>query len=167
MFEMIRVHQHKDSRMRTKRFGNTRGYTMLEIVIVLAVGSVLTAIAVPQVQSSLYRYRLNSAVAMAKWSVQSTRFQALMKGYPYRVAFNATTNAYQIQNLPSGTTYQNVGSAVPLSGWPMTVNQNTTLQFNPSGAVTAPVGGFTFTITYKGSTKTITVSNYGNVSVTP
>jgi hypothetical protein len=113
----------------------------------------------------VYNYRLNSAVAMAKWSIQSTRFQALMQGYPYQVAFSAANTNYQIQNLPNGVTYQNVGTAVPLAAWPMTVSADTTINFKPNGMVTATVGGNSFTITYKGTTKTITVSNYGNVTV--
>ncbi len=138
---------------------------MIEVVIVLAVGSILTAMAIPQIKSGLYSYRLNSAVAMAKWAIQSTRFQALMKGYPYQVVFNAANVNYQIQNLPSGSTYVNVGNTVPLAAWPMTFNQNTTINFKPNGMVTATVGSNVFTITYQGTTKTITVSNYGNVSV--
>jgi len=110
---------------------------MLELVIVLAIGSILTAMAIPQVRSGLYSYRLNSAVAMAKWAIQSTRFQALMKGYPYQVVFSAANTNYQIQNLPSGTTYANVGSVVPLAGSPMTVNQDATINFLPNGFVTS------------------------------
>jgi Tfp pilus assembly protein FimT len=138
---------------------------MLELIIVLAISTVLTAVAIPQVKSQIYNYRLNGAVAMAKWAIQSTRFQALMSGYPYQVAFNATNTNYQIQNLPSGTTYANVGAAVPLSGSMVTVNQNTTINFKPNGMVTATVGSNVFTVTYQGMTKTITVSNYGNVTV--
>jgi len=47
------------------------------------------------------------------------------------------------------------------------LNQNTTLQFKPSGLVTATTGAMTMTLTYGPNTKTITVSNYGNVNVTP
>lgn len=158
---------HKDCHVKTKLLRAARGFTLVELVFALMVGSILTAIAIPQIKSSLYAYRLNSAVAMVKWAIQSTRFQALMKGYPYQVVFVAASKSYQIQNLPTGTTYQNVGGTVPLASWPIMVSADTTLQFKPNGAVTAPVGGLSFTITYQGTTKTITVSNYGNVSVTP
>lgn len=140
-----------------------RGYTMIEIVMAMLVGMVLTAMAIPQVRSGLNTYRLNSAVAMCKWAIQSTRFQALEKGYNYQVAFSSTNLNYQIQNAPSGT-YANVGSAVPFTSWPMTVNQDTTITFQPNGFVTSAPGN-SFTITYQGVTATITVSNYGNVSV--
>lgn len=138
---------------------------MVEIMMAILIGIVLTAFAFPEVKSATYNYRLNSAVAMAKWAIQSTRFQALQAGYPYQVVFTAATTNYQIQNLPSGTTYQNVGSAVPLSAWPMTVNQNTTINFKPDGFVSETVGSNSFTITYQNLTATLTVSNYGNVTV--
>jgi Tfp pilus assembly protein FimT len=167
MFEMTRARwQNNDNRVKRRFPGNTRGFTMLEMAIVLMLGMILTAMAIPHVQSELYSYRLDSAVAMAKWAIQSTRFQALSKGYPYQVVFNAASVNYQIQNLPSGSTYQNVGAVVPLAGsWPMTFNQNTTINFQPNGMVAATVGSNVFTITYQGTTRTITVSNYGNVTV--
>jgi hypothetical protein len=101
-------------------------------------------------------------------AVQSTRYQALMAGYPYQVVFTKASTQYQIQDLPTGaTTYANVGTAIPLSGSTITLNQDTTLRFLPNGAVSAPTGALTFAITYHGSTKNITVSTYGNVKVTP
>jgi prepilin-type N-terminal cleavage/methylation domain-containing protein len=153
------------SAKRIERRKRVLGFTLIELIIVLLIGSVLTVMAIPQVKSQVNYYRLNSAVAMAKWAIQSTRFQSLMKGYPYQVAFSAANTNYQIQNLPTGTTYQNVGTVVPLASWPMTVSADTTINFKPNGSVTATVGSNIFTITYQGTTKTITVSNYGNVTV--
>jgi hypothetical protein len=102
---------------------------------------------------------------MSKWAIQSTRFQALEKGYPYQVVFSAANLNYQIQNeVPPATTFSNVGSAVPISSWPtMTVSQDTTITFQPNGFVTSAPSG-TFSIVYQSVTATITVSNYGNVS---
>ena len=145
-----------------------RGFTMVELVLTLTIGSILTAMAIPQARTVLNQYRLQSAVASATWAVQSTRYQALMAGYPYQVVFTQSAGTYQIQDLPIGaTTYANVGTAIPLSGSSVSLNQDTTLQFSPNGSVTATTGGLTFTVTYMNSTKTITVSTYGNVKVTP
>ncbi len=107
----------KEDKIRTRRYANARGFSMVELLLVVAVGLILTGIAVPQVKSGMYRYRLNGAVASATWAIQSTRYQALMAGYPYQVVFTKATNEYQIQDLPTGSaSYANVGSAVPLSG---------------------------------------------------
>ena len=153
------------ARSSVRSAGSRRGFTLIEVIMAMLVGLILTAIAIPQVKSAVYSYRLNSAVSMAQWAIQSTRFQALQQGYPYQVVFTASTMSYQIQNLPSGSTYVNVGSPVPLSAWTMTFSQNTTINFKPNGMVTATVGSNVFTITYQGTTHTITVSNYGNVTV--
>jgi type II secretory pathway pseudopilin PulG len=152
-------------KVESRRLRNARGFSLVELLIVVMITIILTAIAIPRVQSLMYAYRLNSAVAMAKWAIQSTRFQALQSGYHFQTVFTAASANYQIQDLPSGTTYVNVGIAVPLSSWPITFSGNTTINFSPNGSVSEPVGTNVFTITYQGITKTLTVSNYGNVTI--
>ncbi len=152
-------------RSRSSLHARVRGYTLIELIMGLVVGSILTAIAIPQVQSTIYRYRLHAAIASATWAIQSTRYQALTQGYPFRLVFTASNSQYQIKDLPTGaTTYANVGSAVPLSGSPISLNQDTTLQFLPNGSVTATVGAQNLSITYQGLCQKVTVTNYGNLS---
>jgi len=144
------------------------GFSMIEVLFVLLISIILAAIAIPGVGSVVNYYHLQGAVASATWAVQSTRYQALMAGYPYQVVFSKANSNYQIQDLPTGAgSYANVGGTVPLSGQVISLNQDTTLRFSPNGSVSAPTGALTFTITYNGTTKTITVSTYGNVKVTP
>lgn len=140
----------------------------MEIMIVILIGIIMTAIAIPEVQSVVYNYRLRGAISSATWAIQSTRYQALMEGYPFQVAFTATTNNYQIQSqVPPAAVFSNVGTAVPLSGSPIVLSADTTLQFKPNGSVSAPVGALNFKITYQGICQKVTVTNYGNVSITP
>ncbi len=155
------------------RFRSTRrqpqgGFSMLELLMVVAVLLVLMAFAIPQIQSTLNWYRLNSAVAAVNWAVQSTRYQALMEGYPYQVTFNATNNTYQLASDPTNTgTFTNVGTAIPISGDAITLSQTDAIQFKPYGFVTTGAGSsLSFQIKYMGLSKTIAVSNYGNVTVT-
>jgi prepilin-type N-terminal cleavage/methylation domain-containing protein len=166
---MTQAQEYRVSREMAPRVPrNNRGYSLVELIFAVVISLILAAIAVPQVGSVVNNYRLQGAVASATMAVQSTRYQALMAGYPYQVVFTKASTQYQIQDLPTGaTTYANVGTAIPLSGSTITLNQDTTLRFLPNGAVSAPTGALTFTITYHGSTKNITVSTYGNVKVTP
>jgi prepilin-type N-terminal cleavage/methylation domain-containing protein len=145
-----------------------RGYTLPELIFALLVGVVLTAMAVPQISSTMNSYRLQGAVANATWAIQSTRYQALVAGIQYQVVFNATANTYQIQSsADGGVTFTNAGSngAVPLSGSPVVLNQNTTLRFKPNGYVSAPVGALNFSISYQGLSEQVCVSNYANLKI--
>lgn len=152
----------------TKRSKATRGiagFSMLELIMVLSIGSVLTAMAIPQVRGGVYRYRLNGAVASAVWAIQSTRYQSLMKGYAYQVVFNKAANNYQIQSAPDNVTFSNLGSTVPLSGNSTVLSADTTLRFRPNGLVTNQVGQLNFTVTYQGMCQKVTVSNYANIAL--
>jgi prepilin-type N-terminal cleavage/methylation domain-containing protein len=150
------------------------GFSMIELIMVLLVGSILTVCAIPTVASTIKQYRLRSAVAGATWAIQSVRFQSLMEGYPFQVTFQGNSSginpSYQIASKPSGaTSYSNVGSSIPLSGSPVTLTAATVVQFQPNGTVAITQGGTAVTsmqITYSGYSDTITVSNYGNVSIT-
>src|SRR4029077_8154386 len=153
MSEMAQAQEFSHSRKLAARVPReSRGYSMIEIALVLAIGLILAAMAVPQMGSTLNMYRLQGAVASSTWAVQSVRYQALMAGYPYQVVFSSSAGTYQIQNLPAGAaSFANVGTPVPLSGSAVTLNQDTTLKFSPNGSVTATTGSLTFTLTYRGS----------------
>jgi prepilin-type N-terminal cleavage/methylation domain-containing protein len=167
MLEMMQAHQNNtDSRATKPILGNTRGFSLAELLMVVAVGTIMTIIAIPSVNSGLTNYRLRGAVSNSTWGIQTARYQALEEGYQFQVVFSQANANYQIQSKPTGTTtFSNVGTPVPLSGSPVTLNQDTTLLFKPNGSVSATTGALSFTITYNGKTGTVTVSNYGNVSV--
>lgn len=142
------------------------GYSLIELLVVVAIAMVMGAMAIPQVRSAIASYELSAAVDTATGIIQSTRYQAIMHGYPYQVAFSSTNNTFQVlSEAPPATTFSNVGNATPISAVPVTLSAATTLQFKGNGAVSATVGGMSFTISYKGTTKTLTVSNYGSITV--
>ena len=141
------------------------GFSLLELLVVLLVVSALSAIALPQLQSALYSYRLNAAVSASTWAIQTTRYQAIMHGYPYQVALNAANNTYQVLSEPGGTAaFSNVGTAVPMATMVIVFSPSTTLQFSPNGSVSAILGSMTYSVAYGGATKNVTVTNYGSVT---
>ena len=147
---------------------------MIELSIVLLIAMVIAGMAVPIIKSSINSYRLRSAVASATWAIQSTRFQALMESYSFKVTIQGDASGnnptYQIASQPPGAAgFSNVGTAVPLSGSPVNLTAATVIQFKPNGTVTVTQGGTaatSFQISYVGNSNTITVSNYGNLSIT-
>lgn len=144
------------------------GFSLLEAVLVISITMVLVAMAVPKFNQAISQYKLHAAADSAAWAMQSTRYQALQKGYTYELTINATNNTYQVLSKPIGaSTFTNVGSAVPMTSSPVTVSATTTLTFSPNGTVALVAGSQTITFTYLGLTETVTVTNYGSVTVTP
>ena len=143
---------------------------MIELAIVLTISLVMMGFAIPTVRQTVFRYRLGGAVSSVAAAIRTTRYLALMKGYRHQLAISPTNRTYQLSSMvPPATSYSNVGSAVPFIGSdaPVTVSAATTLEFRPNGQVSATAGAMNLDITYEGVTKTITVSTYGNVTVTP
>ena len=150
---------------RPRRLSSSFGFTLVELVLVVAVVMITAAFALPMTQSAIANYQLSGAVESATGIIQSTRYQAISNGYSYQVAFNASNNTYQVlSEVPPATSFSAVGSSVPLTGAPVVLNGSTTFQFKPDGLITAALGSMTFTISYNGTTRTVTVSRYGSVT---
>ena len=134
--------------------------------MVVSVALILGAIAIPATRSTVAIYQLTAAVDSATGAIQGARYQAIMHGYPYQVALNATDSTSQIlSKAPPATNFTPIDGAVPLSGVPVALSAATTFQCNPNGTVTAIVGTMNFSISYNGTTKTLTVSKYGSIAV--
>ena len=144
---------------------NQGGYTVIELLIVIAITIIVAAIAIPQAQSAVASYRLRSAVGTVTGAIQTTRYQAISQGYPFALAFSQTGKNYQISSDPTRTSnFQNVGGPIGL-GNSVTLAGDTTLQFHPSGIVQASVGNMTLTVSNGARTATIKVTTYGSATV--
>ena len=151
------------------------GVGLMEMVVVLAISMVFTAISMPSIQSTLKSYHLNSAVAAIAGAIQSTRYMTITYGCPHTVTFVQTTATYRVANQAlTGTpptcavAFTNLGGLVSWSGTQdVSMTPSTTLQFSPNGMVTATVGTLTFAMTNGITTKTVAVSGVGNVNVSP
>jgi Tfp pilus assembly protein FimT len=142
------------------------GFSLIEILFVMVVAMVMAAMAIPQTRAAMASYELSAAVESASGAIQSTRYQAIMHGYEYELAFDNTANTFQVLNeVPPAAAFTNVNSAVPISGDAITVSASPTFLFKPNGSVSAVSGTMSFTISYRGTTKTLTVSNYGSISI--
>lgn len=150
-----------------------RGFTLLELVVVMAIMVVVSAMAMPMARNTIRSYRLNAAASAVSGVIQSTRYQAIMVGCPYTLTFTTSSTTYQLatQNITGtppacATSFSNVGSAVPwTTSAEIAIDQNVTLQFNPSGTVTATTGSSQFNLTLGTMTKAFTVSGVGNVGI--
>lgn len=155
------------------------GFSLVELLMVVAISMVLTGMAIPMTTNALRSYQLNAAVSAATGAIQSTRYAAIMHGYPYQITFTPATNSYQIFSMiPPGTVYSPVvnlrGTLYPTYPIPITgaggisISRTVTYQFAAGGTVTETSipPNMVFSITNEwGGSNTITVSGVGNVSV--
>jgi prepilin-type N-terminal cleavage/methylation domain-containing protein len=146
---------------------HSRGFTLPEMLVTIAVVMIMAAAAVPMVQSTLAYLQLRSAVNSVTGAIQGTRYQAISSGYQFRVAFSAANRNYQVTSDPTGSgTFTNVDSAIPFTGSPLVnLSGDFSFQFSPSGKVALTSGTSPFVLSRSGKTGTITVSTYGNINV--
>lgn len=157
----------------------TGGFSILELLLVVSVVLVMTGMAIPAARSAMKSYQLDAAADSVSGAIQGARYQAIMHGYLYQLDFNSTTNQFQLSNeVPPAATFSTVGSAVPISGSQVTLGVGTAssgsaghliFQFKPNGSISITSGQSApgvLTIAYNGTTKHLTVSNYGSISTT-
>ena len=147
-----------------------KGFSLVEMLITVSAVSTLSAIGIPHLLNVMKSYRLSSAVAVATGAIQSTRYLAIMHGYPYQLTFDASSGTYQVASKPAGVASfvpLPPGTSTPIAGSnEETINQTTVMQFNSNGTMTSGLAGnAVFTITNGVTTQQITVSGVGYVSV--
>ena len=156
-----------------------RGFSLVELVIVVAIALIVMAMAVPVIRRTLQFYALRSGVTSLTGAIQAARYQAIFHGCRYQVVFNAAAYNYTVANqVPAAGVsactgvYGAPGAAIPLMGRGVALGATTTMQFLPDGTVvTVPATNpMTLQLTYTGSalpTQQIRVSTYGKITVTP
>ncbi len=64
------------------------GFSLVDIMMVLAVGGILSAVAVPSIDGAMRRYRMNTATRTITTEIRAARFTAVAKNRTMRVRFN-------------------------------------------------------------------------------
>ena len=163
---------------RVRRCPRVAGFTMIELLVVVAIALIVFGFSIPIITTSLNNMHLGSAASSLSGAIQSTRYLAISVGCPYQFTVVPASNSYQLAteaisgNPPAcASTYTNVGSPVPFANSDVTVTATTTFLLNPSGTVstvsTPTVASSVCIVLAHGAiTKTVTVSGVGNVKVT-
>jgi prepilin-type N-terminal cleavage/methylation domain-containing protein len=142
------------------------GFTVIEIILVLAVATIMLAIAIPNLFAVLPGFRLSDAARQVAKDLQVARMKAIAQNRKFRLNFVSSTS-YTVQSDQNGD--GTIGSTEDESG-PFSLPQGITAsplgatsEFQPRG--TASAAG---TITLQNSnsqTKSVQISVVGRVSI--
>ena len=152
----------------TRSTRSAAGLSLVELVITVAIGLVLTAIAVPSMNNAIAGMRLNSAVSDIAGAVAKTRYRAIMTSQTYTLALTAPADTYLVTN----TVTRIPDTLIPLANQSVVINSgaNATYTFTlfPNGTVYGAGGAAppALALSYKGRQTNIAVSSVGNVTTT-
>jgi prepilin-type N-terminal cleavage/methylation domain-containing protein len=186
------AHIKQTGRNVTKKPANrartARGFSVVELVVVLCIILVLSAIAIPSLQSSMRTYRIGSAASSFSALLQRARFEAIRRNTPITVRTQVVggdtvvyidlkgNNAFDPTD-PAVTQTSDIqfvagGGSVPdpsTTGYPAAVSPPGSITFGVRGTVNYP-GAQTDYISYLGNPAgpnlfygAVTVSQMGQI----
>ncbi len=92
-----------------------RGFTLFELLVVLALLGLLVGLGWPALQRSLVRARLRHAARMLKVQLAKTRLKAIRTGVPYRFSYQPGGSQFQL--APLGSQPAGSSEVLPADAW--------------------------------------------------
>ena len=151
----------------------SRGFSLLELVIVTAIGTILTLVSIPVINTTMAGMRLSSTVNSLTGALSAARYRAIMNSQVFTLALAEPANTYVVTNVGTGQ----ADAAVPLPSKAVAINgggtATYTFTFCPNGIVYGSGGVCpgnntppALTATSLGRQINISVSSVGNVTTT-
>jgi len=143
-----------------------RGFTVIELLAVIAIMMVVTAIATPTFYYWLPTYRLSAGARQIAADLQLARMKAISQNTSYRLRFT-DNNTYEMQKNDGGFAVAPGHGSVKLPEG-ITVTNGTpfnTSEFLPRGTANTGVGSDEITVTNGDLNKAVCIKLVGRVHI--
>ena len=146
--------------------GNHRGFTLTELMIVVALMAILAAIAVPSIIAQMPKYRLNGAAREVLGDLVAARMQAVSQNNELKVFF-LDNHSYMILDDDDNDGTADTGEAtqtkdIQTDYYDVTFNSNNDPIFQPNGTASNLA---TITLSNTSGSHSITISSAGRVKI--
>ncbi len=93
---------------------NDAGFSAIEMLVVVAIIGVITAIAVPNIRQGLVSYRLDAAVAMVTSKLSEARMNAIKRNKQARLRIDTTQRTVKVQIADTSGNFADLGATMTL-----------------------------------------------------
>ncbi len=147
---------------------NKKGFTLLELMIALAVMGIIAAIAAPNFSYYMAERRLNGAARMVMSDLMMARQKAVSQNNQFKVFFNTDHHGYRILDDDNGDGSTTTGEAVEVKDiqrdyYDVTFSASADPVFSPRG--TAFGTTVTLTSARTGGSRYVRVASTGRVKI--
>jgi type IV fimbrial biogenesis protein FimT len=143
----------------------SKGFTLIEMVIVIAVMAILVAIAVPNYNSFMARKRVDGAVHQLFTDLMGARMQAISQNSRVIVQITSGTGYSIIKDLNGNGVVDTGETGSSKSILPNYYDVTITATFNPVFNSNGTGSNLVITISNSSLTKTLTISTAGRIKV--
>jgi type IV fimbrial biogenesis protein FimT len=147
------------------RHAGKRGFTLVEMMIVIAVLAIIAAIAAPNFQTYMAQRRLNGAARLVMTDLMDARMKAVSENNQFKVFF-LDTHQYKVLDDENNNGTEDTGETSVTkdiqSNYPgVTLSASANPIFYPRGTA----WGTTVTLTNTSGSKSVSVSTAGRVKI--
>lgn len=139
--------------MKIKKIHGQAGFTVMELVVAIAVSMIVLAVGTPSFLSWMPTVRLTSAARQVATDLQVARMKAISQNTSYTVTFNVSAGTYTF-----GSDSRDIGQLYP----GITIASASNPQFSPRGTASA---GVQISLNNGSAQKYICVKAVGRVNI--
>ena len=90
------------SRLRTSATKAPKGFTLIEMLVVVALAGLLGAVALPAI-SNVFRVQIDTALRHLAYLAKETYNSTMLTGRIHRIVYDLKENQYWVESAPAGT----------------------------------------------------------------